>query len=68
MIEAWLNYAAGMELSPELREQMKALQGNVPECLMRMSVAAGHDRLPTIVKPDDVERLLRSRRCMQERS
>jgi hypothetical protein len=57
MIEAWVNSAAVMELSPELREQMKVLQGSVQEWRVGMSVAIGHDRLRTIVDRNDVERL-----------
>jgi tetratricopeptide (TPR) repeat protein len=53
MIEAWLNYAAVLELSPELREQMQDFEAHFPDRPVTGAVRTGRDRLPTIIEPND---------------
>jgi tetratricopeptide (TPR) repeat protein len=54
MLEAWLNYAAVIELCPELREQTRSFEAQFPD--MPVTIRPGRDRLATIVEPNDRDR------------
>jgi tetratricopeptide (TPR) repeat protein len=56
MLEAWMNYAAVIELSPELRTEMEPFEAQFPERPMLTVFANGSDRFPVIVEPKDRDR------------
>jgi tetratricopeptide (TPR) repeat protein len=56
MIEAWLNYAAVIELDPEIRSLMGNFETKFPKMPVTIEVSNGRGIVPTIVEPNDKDR------------